>query len=107
DTFRVRDFLSKNRILFTWVDVETDPNVDRLLKQFGVTESDTPGVAFGAAVLWRNPSNRELADKIGIHQPLEEQVYDLVVVGGGPAGRGRPRLCGPGGAARARRSPTH
>ena len=34
DTFRVRDFLSKNRILFTWIDLETDPNVDRLLKHF-------------------------------------------------------------------------
>jgi len=86
DTFRVRDFLSKNRILFTWVDIETDPNVDRLLKQFGVTESDTPVVACGKMLLLRNPSNRQLADAIGIHQPLEDLVYDLVVVGAGPAG---------------------
>ena len=86
DTFRVRDFLSKNRILFTWVDVETDPNVDRLLRQFGVTESDTPVVACGRMLLLRNPSNRQLADAIGIRQPLEALVYDLVVVGAGPAG---------------------
>ncbi len=86
DTFRVRDFLAKNRILFTWVDVETDPDVDTLLKRFGVTESDTPVVACGKMVLLRNPSNLQLADAIGIHQPLENQVYDLVVVGGGPAG---------------------
>src|SRR6202011_4316662 len=81
DTFRVRDFLSKNRALFTWVDVETDPNVDRLLKQFGVTESDTPVVACGAMLLLRNPTNRQLADAMGIRQPLENLVYDLVVVG--------------------------
>ena len=86
DTFRVRDFLSKNRILFTWVDVETDPNVERLLRQFGVTESDTPVVACGAMLLLRNPSNRQLADAIGVRQPLEDLVYDLVVVGAGPAG---------------------
>src|SRR6266702_2628599 len=86
DTFRVRDFLAKNRILFTWVDLETDPHVDQLLKHFGVTESDTPVVAFGALLLLRNPSNRQLAEAIGIHQPLESRVYDLVVVGGGPAG---------------------
>jgi thioredoxin reductase (NADPH) len=86
DTFRVRDFLSKNRVLFTWMDLETDPNVDRLLKQFGVTESDTPVVAFGSILLLRNPSNRELADAIHIHQPLEDVLYDLVVVGAGPAG---------------------
>ena len=86
DTFRVRDFLSRNRALFTWIDVETDPQVDRLLKQFGVTEADTPVVACGHMLLLRNPSNRQLADAIGIHQPLEQTVYDLLVVGGGPAG---------------------
>jgi thioredoxin reductase (NADPH) len=86
DTFRVRDFLAKNRILFTWVDIETDPNVDQLLRQFGVTESDTPVVACAKMLLLRNPSNRQLADAVGIHQPLEDLVYDLVVVGAGPAG---------------------
>jgi thioredoxin reductase (NADPH) len=86
DTFRVRDFLAKNRVLFTWVDVETDPQVDTLLKQFGVTEVDTPVVACSHMLLLRNPSNRELAERIGIHQPLEQTVYDLVVVGAGLAG---------------------
>jgi thioredoxin reductase (NADPH) len=86
DTFRVRDFLAKNRVLFTWVDVETDPQVDRLLKQFGVTEGDTPVVACGHRLMLRNPSNRRLADAVGIRQPLEQTVYDLAVVGAGPAG---------------------
>jgi thioredoxin reductase (NADPH) len=86
DTFRVRDFLAKNRVLFTWVDVETDPQVDRLLKEFGVTEADTPVVACGHRLMLRNPSNRQLADAIGIRQPLEQTVFDLAVVGAGPAG---------------------
>jgi thioredoxin reductase (NADPH) len=86
DTFRIRDFLAKNRVLFTWVDVETDPAVDRLLKQFGVTEADTPIVACSHKLLLRNPSNRQLADTIGIRHALEQTVYDLVVVGAGPAG---------------------
>ncbi len=86
DTFRVRDFLAKNHVLFTWIDLETDPQVDRLLKQFGVSEADTPVVACGRMVLLRNPTNRQLADDIGIRRPLEQTLYDLVVVGGGPAG---------------------
>ena len=88
DTFRVRDFLSRNRVLFTWVDVETDPQVDKLLKEFGVTEADTPVVACAHMLLLRNPSNQQLADQIGIHQPLTRTVYDLLIVGAGPAGLG-------------------
>ena len=87
DTFRVRDFLTRNRVLFTWVDVETDPDVDRLLKHFGMTAADTPVVALGDLLLLRNPTNLQIADAIGIHRALEPTtVHDLVVVGAGPAG---------------------
>ena len=86
DTFRVRDFLAKNRVPFTWLDLEADPQVEQLLKQFGLTEADTPVVAWGHKLLLRNPSNRELAEALGLRRPLEQTVYDLVVVGAGPAG---------------------
>jgi thioredoxin reductase (NADPH) len=86
DTFRVRDFLAKNRLPFTWFDLESDPQVHELLKQFGVTEADTPVVAWGNKLLLRNPSNRQLAEAVGLRRPLEQTVYDLVVVGAGPAG---------------------
>jgi len=86
DTFRVRDFLARNRVLFTWVDLETDPQVERMLKDFGLTEADTPVVACAHMLLLRNPSNQQLADEIGVHQTLENAVYDLLVVGAGPAG---------------------
>jgi thioredoxin reductase (NADPH) len=86
DTFRVRDFLARNRVLFTWVDLESDPEVNQLLKGFGLTEADTPVVACAHMLLLRNPSNETLADEVGIHQSLERTVYDLLVVGAGPAG---------------------
>jgi thioredoxin reductase (NADPH) len=86
DTFRIRDFLARNRVLFTWLDLETDPQVSQLLKQFGLTEADTPIIAWGRKLLLRNPSNRELAEALGIRRPLEQTVYDLIIVGAGPAG---------------------
>lgn len=86
DTFRIRDFLAKNRVLFTWLDLEGDPVVATLLEQFGVTEADTPIVACARMLLLRNPSNRELAEEIGIRRPVEQTVYDLAIVGSGPAG---------------------
>jgi thioredoxin reductase (NADPH) len=86
DTFRIREFLAKNRVPFTWLDLETDPQVDQLLKRFGISEADTPVVAWGRKLLLRNPSNRELAEVLGLRRPLEHTVYDLIVVGAGPAG---------------------
>ena len=46
----------------------------------------SPVVACSSMLLLRNPSNRELADRIGIRRPVEQTLYDLIVVGAGPAG---------------------
>ncbi len=86
NTFRVRDFLSQNRVPYTWLDLEDDPQVQELLRQFGVSPADTPVVAWGSKVLLRNPSIRELADRTGLRQPIDRAIYDLIVVGAGPAG---------------------
>jgi len=86
DTFRIRDFLARNQVPFTWIDVDHEPQVGALLQSFGLTEADTPVVVFGSEPLLRNPTTRALADLIGVRRPLTQRVYDLVIVGGGPAG---------------------
>jgi thioredoxin reductase (NADPH) len=86
DNFRVRDFLAKNRIPFTWIDLDSDPAVKQLLAQFQVSEKETPVVAWGTELLLRNPSNLQLAQTLGLRRTLAKTVYDLIVVGGGPAG---------------------
>ncbi|GKS57827.1 thioredoxin reductase [Nitrospira sp.] len=86
DTLRIRHFLARNQVPFTWVDVDHDPQVGILLQSFGLTEADVPVIVFGSEPLLRNPSTRELADLIGVRRPLTQRSYDLVIVGGGPAG---------------------
>lgn len=86
NTFQIREFLSKNNVIYTWIDLEKDADVGELMQRFNVKESDTPIVAHGNEWLLRNPSTIELAEKIGIKQELKEDIYDLVIVGGGPAG---------------------
>jgi thioredoxin reductase (NADPH) len=71
DTFRVREFLAKNRVPYSWLDLEADPKVKQLLQQFRVSEADTPVVAWGHKVILRNPWNRELAEALGLRRPLE------------------------------------
>ena len=85
ETTRIRGFLTSNRLPFTWIDVEADPQADALLQRFGVKADQTPVVAWGEKVM-RNPSNNELAEKAGIKRPVEDKLWDLAVVGAGPAG---------------------
>src|ERR1700704_3600937 len=50
DTHRIRDFLARNRVLFTFLDLETDSEVAQLLQRFGLTERDIPVVAWGRSL---------------------------------------------------------
>lgn len=85
-TFCIREFLAKNRVPYTWLDLESHPEVKRLLDQLGVSEAETPVVAWGHKLILRNPSERQLAEALGLRQLLDQPTYDLVVVGAGPAG---------------------
>lgn len=85
-TLRVREFLARNLVPFTWMDLEDDPQVKQFLEQVGLTEADTPVVTWGQKLLLRDPSNEELAEALALRRPLEHAVYDLAVVGAGPAG---------------------
>ena len=86
DTFRIRNFLAKNRIWFTWIDLENDPEIDALLEQLDIEVEDTPVVTNGDLWLLKNPDNQKLAELLGIKTPLKDTVYDLAIVGAGPAG---------------------
>lgn len=86
DTFRIRDFFARNRVLFTWVDIEGDPHVDELLRQLRISEADTPVVVYGKEWILRNPTTRELAARLGILTTPREKMYDLAIAGAGPSG---------------------
>ena len=85
-TFRLREFLTRNHVPFTWVDLDAEPGVAALLDGFGIGEADTPVVAYGSLPLMQNPSVEALAEVLGVRRSLGEETYDLVVVGAGPAG---------------------
>ncbi len=86
ETFRVRDFLAKNRIPFHWLDLDADSEVQSLLRSFGISREDLPVLAWGSRLLLRNPSNEQLAELFGLRRRLDGNHFDLAVVGSGPAG---------------------
>jgi thioredoxin reductase (NADPH) len=88
DTVRLREFAARNRLPHRWIDLERDKHAERLLQRFGVSPQHTPVVIWGGEVL-RNPTNTELARRVGL--PVPDTVpdeSDVVVVGAGPAGLG-------------------
>jgi thioredoxin reductase (NADPH) len=87
DAHRLRDFASRNMIPITWIDLETDDQADALLRHFGISPSETPVVIGRGGALKKNPSIQEFAACAGLTATLvDDHVYDLVIVGAGPAG---------------------
>lgn len=82
----VRDFLSRNRIPFQWLNPEFTPDALNLLKEKGIDDAKLPVVLFGDGTAIVQPSTTELAGKVGLRIQAEQEFYDVVVVGAGPAG---------------------
>jgi thioredoxin reductase (NADPH) len=88
DTRRLREFLTRNRIPHSLLDLERDAQADELLRGLSISPRETPLVLRGSLAL-RNPTNREVADALSLRAASSpEQVCDTVVVGAGPAGLG-------------------
>jgi len=86
DTFRIREFLERNSRPFEWIDLESDERVSQLLEGLGLGPGDTPVVIDSSGVVSHNPTIEEMAECFGLSRVDERQIYDVVVVGGGPAG---------------------
>jgi thioredoxin reductase (NADPH) len=84
---RLRDFAIRNGIPFRFLDLETDEQAEALLRQFNVPASATPIVMDGEGTWHSNPSLADIGACMGMISRMEEgRVYDLIIVGAGPAG---------------------
>jgi len=87
DSHRLRDFATRNGIPFRFIDLDSDEQADAILRHLGVSASETPIVIGRHGEYHRNPSIAQFAACAGLTYSLEaDHVYDLVVVGAGPAG---------------------
>jgi len=82
---QTRDFLVRNCVPFQWLDVERDEEARRLVDS-AADKSSLPLVVFPDGTKLSQPTNAEMAKKIGLQVHPEGNFYDLVIVGGGPSG---------------------
>lgn len=87
DTLRIQQFMRRNGYPYRLLDTESDADAAAFLTCFNLTQEQLPVVVMPGKVILRNPSNTALADALGLIETLDpDKVYDVAVVGGGPAG---------------------
>jgi thioredoxin reductase (NADPH) len=88
DSHELRDFLARNRVPARWLDVERDGEARELLQVVDVEADRLPVVLLEDGAVLERPTVLELAERLGVAAQPAQDHYDLVVVGGGPAGLG-------------------
>src|SRR5680860_283586 len=87
DSHAMRDFLARNQIPFEWLEMTTDPEAEALLSLTNSAIADLPIVVLEDGTVLCQPSFQEVAECIGLRRSRADvPVYDLIIVGGGPAG---------------------
>lgn len=86
DCRRAKKFLADQRVPYSWHDIEGDPEGARLVQDRNDGKNIIPTIVFPDGSHLSEPSNEELAEKLGLQRQAMQHVYDLIVVGGGPTG---------------------
>jgi thioredoxin reductase (NADPH) len=89
DTRRLLEVLARNRLVWTWLDLEASPEAEQVLQGLDIPVADLPIILVPGGPVLRNPGSRALLDALGLSGDAGSYppgVCDLLVVGAGPAG---------------------
>jgi thioredoxin reductase (NADPH) len=82
----IKMFLARNHVPYRWYDVERDAEARRLQDLAGAAAADLPLVLVPDGDTLRSPSTLDLAGALGLRTTAQQPLYDVCIVGGGPAG---------------------
>jgi thioredoxin reductase (NADPH) len=83
---KLKEFLSGNLVPFLWMDAETNTSAEKYIASAGITKADLPLVILKDGAFLTDPSLPALASRVGLRQKPEEKMYDVIIIGAGPAG---------------------
>jgi thioredoxin reductase (NADPH) len=86
ETHDLRDFMARNQVPGRWLDVERDSEARELLTLVGASDERLPVALLEDGGVLERPTIMELAERLGVAVAPSADHYDLVIVGGGPAG---------------------
>jgi thioredoxin reductase (NADPH) len=81
-----KDFLASNLIPYRWVDIEGDSDVRQLIEAAGVQAEELPVLVLEDGTVLRQPTAERIAERLGLKTAASHDLYDLIIVGAGPAG---------------------
>lgn len=84
----IKDFLSRNRIPYQWLDTDKDDTARSLVESLPDADDGRPVVFFPDGTTLVGPEDQELASQIGLQTSASQPFYELIILGGGPAGLG-------------------
>lgn len=83
---QAKDFLARNQVPYQWMDIELSPEAQQLVEYADCDKLHLPLVLFADGSNLMQPSNVQIAEKIGLKTQAEKPFYDLIIIGGGPGG---------------------
>jgi thioredoxin reductase (NADPH) len=86
DCKRAKRFLGDQQVEYNWVDVEQDEKARKFVEDHNDGKTIIPTILFEDGTILVEPTNAQLAQKLGLPTMAQHRFYDLIVVGGGPAG---------------------
>ena len=86
DCKRAKQFLGEQRVQYNWVDIDQDEQGRQYVQQANDGKQIIPTILFEDGSILVEPSNAEMAAKLGISPKAKREFYDLIIVGSGPAG---------------------
>ncbi len=86
DCRRAKKFLADQRVAYEWHDIEGEPEGVRVVQERNDGKNIIPTIVFPDGTHLSEPTNEELAQKLGLQRQAMMHVYDLIIVGGGPTG---------------------
>jgi thioredoxin reductase (NADPH) len=82
----VKDYLASNLVPYRWLDIEKNPDAKEVLELNKVSLDQLPMIVFEDGTFICKPTIRAIAEKIGSNPQITNDIYDVVIVGAGPAG---------------------
>jgi thioredoxin reductase (NADPH) len=86
DCKRAKKFLGEQMVHYNWVDVEQDDKAREYVEQVNHGKRIIPTIVFEDGSFLAEPTNADIAQKLGLQTQAQHKHYDLIIIGGGPAG---------------------